>query len=461
MGSKKKHNPPWTTPEVEAVEAFDRLRRLVALDPALGCSNTTETPYCARARRKFTCFVCHEDQVHAARAVEHARTVHATSRSPVQATGAVRTSRCALCPICGLRLPSDVALWMHLMAERVYATCESCQVEFEDAEDEAIHICARLPEIEPEPSKVFLCPIGCAATRKFDQDGILRHLITLHGCAVTDIVFDMDVLSLKLKMTSYVTCPICRITLNGSQPNLDPHLMFHCQGRGELQRELIRSISDFAKEVNIDPDLLIRLEMESYLQDWLVNLAQTSSDHLHIPTDLVNTTARSHLRRSIRRDSNYDELPENFYQNLFAQLPEALKLTDLLDKNTKDDFPFLMQLWNLQIERSYRNEARLIQVSAELYRDLRRKSLLEKKSASWPQAHHSTSILQDTDMPNREVLERLEKDLGFNLVTRNDELALKENGHAQGLSVLEELYYDDQGAAKNAIIRSDHAAKKM
>lgn len=447
MGSKNTPNHPWND-QVEAVEAFDRLRRLVTLAPA-PVSYSPETPYCARTRRNFTCFVCGEDQLHAARAFEHARTVHANtpSRTTAQQNDVTWASRCSLCPICGLRLPSDVALWMHLMAERVFPTCESCQVEFEDLEDEAIHVCARKPEIEQEPSKVFLCPIGCAGTRKFDQDGILRHLITLHGCAVTDIVFDMDVLSLKLKMTSHVTCPICRITISGDKPNLDPHLMFHCQGRGELQKELIRSISDFAKEVNIDPEVLIRLEMESYLQDWLVNLAQTS-DVFPAPSDLVNSTARSHLRRSIRRDSNYDGLPENFYQNLFAQLPEAMKLTDLLEKNPKDDFPFLMQLWNLQIERSYRNEARLIQVSAELYRDLRRRRLLEKKSGSWPQNHQPNSVLLETNTPNIEVMKHLEKELGFNLFGDNDEFVLKENGHELGLSVLDELYVENSTPAK-------------
>lgn len=96
------------------------------------------------------------------------------------------------------------------------------------------------------------------------------------------------------------TCPLCEVTINSLSIPLLKHIVYHCNGRCESLRETVKGLVDLSKAAKVDPDLLVKMELESHLKEW------------------TRKEDPAYTRLCKRNDLKYDKLPKDFYEKYLA-----------------------------------------------------------------------------------------------------------------------------------------------
>lgn len=84
------------------------------------------------------------------------------------------------------------------------------------------------------------------------------------------------------------------------------------------------------QDIDADSDLLVRMELETYVHHWLAEDA-------------------AYLRQCRNNDLKYDKLPAHFFDDYLEKIPFGYDVDVLRRKS--NDLPFLAMLWNESLSK--------------------------------------------------------------------------------------------------------------
>ena len=184
---------------------------------------------------------------------------------------------------------------------------------------------------------------------------------------------------------------------------------------------MIKNLKDAANSLSLDPELVVMMELQAFLNELVLIRNRDNNDNL-------SQEDQNYLRSCELADLKYDKLPTAFFKRILSAVPEEASMTKLDDKWT--DLPFLLKLWNRQIEISYQlaGKGAVLQQNLVKFQKLVRERLKEGKS-EMPRSETNLDPINYSIQPDRDVLKRMEGELGFCILDTSDVLTMKSSGH--------------------------------
>jgi len=291
------------------------------------------------------------------------------------------------CCICGLAFDSVVSLNLHQSPLiPVVTECQLCSEEL-SVEEKVAHVCRKrrpspTSQQGPPPRTHLSCPLeGCNVQSGFeDKHQLGLHLRLVHGCRSND-----QVLQLQKKMRVKGEregeeeadfdedikhkCPLCRQAFfqddgsgGGGEGSIERHLALHCESVGPLQRQSAKIIIETAKVNGLDPDLVLKQELESSLLHVLQMLDELgrSAEAEAAAASVGFLTLVMHRTRSRKfQKLMVDSIGRKHRPNLMGDSDVIVPSCDVTANFAlfKDNFAILFDIWSISFEYSLQYES--------------------------------------------------------------------------------------------------------
>lgn len=227
------------------------------------------------------------------------------------------------------------------------------------------------------------------------------------------------------------------------------HLIFHCQKRGIVQKEMIKNLKDFANSLNLDPEFVVLMELQSCLNEMIL-----INNRFKNPSE----EDKNYIRTCELADLKYNKLPKDFYHRCLSSVPKDVSFTTLEDKWT--DLPFLLNIWNRKIEDSMKMDGKcfISKVNLVKFQKLVRQRLKEGKSEI-PRTEINLDEINQSIQPPRDVLQKLECDLGFRVLDNSDFVTLNCNGFGMKVQIGMDPVVGRKRANSQESQKTDHSKR--